>query len=141
MNEKIAVAIEKDLTIADKPVEEANKPALTLVPAEEKKAKKTKAPRAPRARAVEELLKAPKKSMSDKEKDILLEYYEEQIVLADNKIEAFKQNCDAAYSRARKVEENFNSMESYYKERLAFIHNNAKNFYQSICLATKGDVK
>lgn len=128
---------------AERPVEEANKPALTIVPNEEPttKKKRTRKPNAPKPRTVEELATASCKSMSDKEKDILINDMREKLTVAENKIYELKLNCDAAYKRARSVEEDFKSMETYYKERLAYITMNTKMFYQSVCLATKGDVK
>lgn len=132
----------KNLMPAEKPVEEAKKPALTIVPKENENEPSTKRkPRAPKARPVEDLTEASTKGMTDKEKDLLIDHLREQIVLANNKIEQFKQSTNSAFERARKVEDNFEAMENYYKERLAYLTNSAKIFYQSVCLATKGDVK
>lgn len=125
--------------------EEVKTPALTLVPKEEmdepKSKKKSVKTRAPKARPVEELVEAPTKNMTDKEKDNLIEYFKEQIIIADNKIEQYKQNSEAAFKRARNVEDEFKAMEAYYKDRLAYLTNSTRIFYQSVCLATKGDVK
>ena len=137
-NEKLANAIEQDLAVA--------KPALALVPNDNEpvdtpKRKTERKPRAPKSRPIEELVEAPTKSLTEKEAVALIDYLKEQVILADNKIDALKQNIEAAYSRVRKTEDEFKSMETYYKERLAYVLNNTKSFYQSVCLATKGDVK
>lgn len=97
--------------------------------------------RAPKARSIDELVEVPVKNMTDKEKTIYIEHLQEELLLANNKIEHFKNSNESALKQTRYIEENFESMEAFYKERMAFIQNNAKNFYQSICLATKGDVK
>lgn len=127
------------------------KPALTVVkdvpkeesvdPAKAKVADKKIAKKAPKARPVEELVNVPPKNMTDKEKDKFITFLQEQLTVAENKIAQFKQNSEAAFTQMRQMEDNFDAMEAYYRDRMAFIQNNAKNFYQSICLATKGDVK
>ena len=146
MNEKMTTAIDRDLAVAPGPVREmteAEKPKLEIVKEQkdENRPKKERKPRAPKARPIEELVEAPTKSLTEKEAVALIEYLKEQVILADNKIDALKQNIEAAYSRVRKTEDEFKSMETYYKERLAYVLNNTKSFYQSVCLATKGDVK
>ena len=130
-----------NLMPAEKPAMEVEPKAPALELVKEEKNAPGKKPRAPKARPVEELVEASYKSLTEKEKELLIEFYKEQLTIADNKIEQFKQNADAAFKRARNVEENFNSMEAYYKERLAYLTNSTKIFYQSVCLATKGDVK
>lgn len=140
MSNDMAKAIEKDFAIEHKPVKEmaeAEKPKLEIV----KEPKKERKPRAPKARAVEELVNVPLKNMTDKEKDLIIEKQKEELTIANNKINELKQNIEAAYKRARSIEDDYKAMEAYYKERMAFIANNTRTFYQSICLATKGDVK
>lgn len=129
-----------NLMPAERPVEETAKPALTIVPKENENEPKKKT-RAPKARPIEELVDAPTKGMTEKEAILLIDHLREQLVMADNKIEQYKQSTNSAFERARKIENDFNAMENYYKERLAYLTNSAKIFCQSVCLATKGDVK
>ena len=103
-----------------------------------KKPKKTKAPK---ARPVEELVDANVKQMTEKEKDALILFLKEQLTIATNKIEQYKLNAESAFASTRNIEDSFNAMEDYYMNRMNYIRETAKSFYQSVCLATKGDVK
>ena len=136
-----------DNAINEMPVREmteAEKPALRIVeqdkPQPRKKSGKAKA-RAAKARPVEELAGIPVKQMTDKEKENYIEHLREQLTIADNKVEQYKQNNESVFAQVRMMEDNFNAMESYFTDRLNYVQEAAKNFYKSVCLATKGDVK
>lgn len=108
---------------------------------EERKEATPKKPKTRKARKAEELVDASLKSMSDKEKDILINYFKEELTKAGNQIEEFKHNAESAYEKVRMTENQMHSMETFINERLQYIDEAAKAFYKSICLATKGDVK
>lgn len=106
-----------------------------------RKPKKARAPKAPKARPVDELVDANVKQMTEKEKDALITHLKEQLTIATNKIEQLRLNIESAYTQVRNMEDSFNAMETYYMGRMDYIKETSKAFYQSICLATKGDVK
>ncbi len=92
-------------------------------------------------RKIEELMEASTRTMSDKEKDILIKYLKEEFTLSKNQITQLQNNIEQAYKKVNYTEDSAQKMESYFTERLGYISDAAKTFYRSILLATKGDIK
>lgn len=103
--------------------------------------KKARKPRAPKARDIEELVNEATKKMTDKEKDILIEYLREEILKKDTQIEFHKSNTQAALEKAQLAERQFASMEAYYADRQEYITDQVKAFANAVLLATKGKIK
>ena len=112
--------------------EELKTPTETTPPTKQKRVK---------PRKIEELIEASTRSMSDKEKDLLIKYLKEEFTLSQNQITQLQNNIEQAYKKAGYTEDNAQKMENYFTERLGYISDAAKTFYRSIMLATKGDVK
>ena len=133
---------EEPSVIVDKGVGQTKGPKGELKPeTETKKKETTPKKRAPKARKAEELVDAPLKGMSDKEKDILINHFKAELTKAKNQIEEFKNNAASAFEQTRQAERNIEAQNAFIEERFRFIDEAAKTFYKSICLATKGDVK
>lgn len=103
--------------------------------------KKARKPKAPKARNVEELVHEATKKMTDKEKDILIEYLREEILKKDTQIEFHKSNTQAALEKAQLAERQFATMEAYYADRQEYITDQVKAFANAVLLATKGKIK
>ena len=104
---------------------------------EEKTIKKTKAPR---ARKVEELINETTKKMTDKEKDVLIKYLKEESLKTSHQMAALKENIEAAYKKVNLVEEQYNAMEKFYQDNLAYIDGQVVAFYNAVRKSTVGGV-
>lgn len=113
------------------------------VESEEKKPEKTETTpktRKRKARDNAELVEATIKSMTDKEKENLINYLKSEITGLENKCEALQNNCEAAYEKLRMIENDYGSMEAYYKERMSYIDEQASAFYKAIRLSIVGGI-
>lgn len=108
----------------------------TIKPVEEKK---TRAPRQ-KIRSLEELIEATTKSMTDKEKDVLIGHLKELVNANKNKIESLKINAESAYEQARKLDEQYKSMEKFYLQKLQYVDEQTMAFVKAIQLATRGGI-
>lgn len=120
--------------LAETPVDEKPKRKRTRTKKEETTSKK-------RSRELSELTSAPTKTMTDKEKDKLIEHYRDEIATHNIKVASLKQNCESAYAKLRLCEEDYVSMEKYYKERLGFIDQQVTAFGNAVKLSIIGGIK
>lgn len=128
MEEKKTVELPKAETVlGSKPKKE---------PAKKETVKKT-APRK-KTREIEELIMAAVKGMSDKEKETLILYLKAELNKNENKITALENNCKMAFEKLRLAEEEYASMERYYKERLGFIDQQVTAFGNAVKLSIVG---
>lgn len=102
-----------------------------------KQSKKTATPRK-KTREVAELIDAATKNMSDKEKEKLITYLKSEMLGMENKLVAMKNNCEQAYEKCRRLEEEYVAMERYYKERLGFIDQQVTAFGNAVKLSIVG---
>lgn len=119
----------KDVAVTEEMKKPEEKPATT---AEKPKRRKT--------RDIEELLKAATKGMTDKEKENLINYLKENILGMENKVEALRKNCEAAYEKLRMMEDDYKAMEAYYKERMQYINEQTTAFHKAIKLSIVGGI-
>lgn len=126
----------KDLNLANTDSVEAE---LIPVP-EEKPVTEKKTTRKRKSRDNQELIEAPIKSMTDKEKENLINHLKEELVLKENKIDAFRTNCEKAYEKLRMMENDYNAMESYFKDRMRYIEEQTNAFCKAVNLSITGGV-
>jgi len=130
-------------TINPTPAIEAEVKAQNEATAEETKttgskpSKKTATPKK-KTRDVAELINAAIKGMSDKEKEKLITYLKSEMLGMENKLVAMKNNCEQAYEKCRRLEEEYVAMERYYKERLGFIDQQVTAFGNAVRLSIVG---
>ncbi len=106
---------------------------------QEKTEKKARKPRA-KVRPVEETMDLPVKKLSDKEKDNLIEYLKEESVKLNNQIAAHKDVIESTFKQTRQREEDFKSMEQYYRKQLDYIAVQLTAFKTAVEQATKGGI-
>ena len=114
----------------------ATKETNTVKPVEEKKARKPRQ----KVRSLEELIEATTKSMTDKEKDAIIKHLKELVNANEGKITALKNNAEAAYEQARKLQEQYESMEKFYRQNLQYVDEQTMAFAKAIQLATRGGI-
>lgn len=102
-------------------------------------AKKKTAPKK-KSREITELVELAVKNMTDKEKENLINYLKDEGYAKDGKITALKNNCEMAYEKLRRCEEEYNAMERYYKDRLNFIDQQVLAFSNAVKLSIVGGV-
>lgn len=111
----------------------------------EEKAEKEEKPvtRKPRAktRNTEELLEATIKSMSEKEKNLLINHLRSEINKKDAQIDLLQNSTESAFAQTRQTEQQYEAMENYYRDRLGYIDNQVKAFTDAIRLAIIGGTK
>lgn len=107
---------------------------------EEETLKKEKK-RTPKARKIEEILDEPIKSLTDKEKELLINRLKEDVKLAAEQIEMYKNNCTKAYEKVQAVNNEFDRMNQFYIDKLTFINTQLRAFSQAIQLTTTGGNK
>ena len=110
--------------------------------ATEIKAEAPKKERKPRekVRTPEECLDLPVTKLTDKEKNNLIKELKEALTQALNQAEAYKQNATAAYERARRTEAQYDDMEKFYREKLAYVDAQLNAFHAAINQAVKGGI-
>ena len=124
---------ETDLPKAEQVFADATEENTTAKPAKKETIKKR-----PRAREINELVDAATKNMSDKEKEKLIDHLKSENFLAEQKIEALHNNCEKAYEKLRRCEEEYQAMERYYKERLGYIDQQLTAFGNAVKLSIVG---
>lgn len=111
---------------------------VTVEKKEEKPEKKTRKPRAPKARKVEELIEEATKKMSDKEKDLLIEYLRTDTGKLKQQIEELNHTIESAFKQVQLVQEQYNAMEKYYQESLQYIDGQVTAFANAVRKSTVG---
>lgn len=91
-----------------------------------------------KARDISELIELATKGMTDKEKENLITYLKSEMHLMENKITALQNNCEQAYAKARRCEEEYAAMERFYKERLSYIDQQLTAFGNAVRLSIVG---
>lgn len=135
--EKASPEVIKAVSVSAEPKEVA---AVTDVEKKSEKVEATAKPKKRKARDNAELIEASIKSMTDKEKENLINYLKEDVLGLENKLKALKSNCEAAYEKLRMMENDYNAMEAYYKERMSYIDEQASAFYKAIRLSIVGGI-
>ena len=102
--------------------------------------KKTRKPRE-KVRPVEETFNLPVKKLTDKEKEQLINFLKEQVNLFSNQQEAYKQNAESAFEKARKLEEQMDAVERFYRGKLKFVDTQVTAFHAAINEAIKGGIE
>lgn len=102
------------------------------------KKKTSKKSRAPKARKVEDLIDEATKKMTDKEKDLLISFLREDTTQLKNTIEALKQNIESAYAQCRELEAQYEAMEKFYRDSLAYIDGQVIAFANAVRKSTVG---
>lgn len=102
------------------------------------KKKTSKKSRAPKARKVEDLIDEATKKMTDKEKDLLISFLREDTTQLKNTIEALKQNIESAYAQCRELEAQYEAMENFYRDSLAYIDGQVVAFANAVRKSTVG---
>lgn len=114
---------------------------VTVEKKEEKPEKKTRKPRAPKARKVEELIEEATKKMSDKEKDLLIEYLRTDTGKLKQQIEELNHTIESAFKQVQLVQEQYNAMEKYYQESLQYIDGQVTAFANAVRKSTVGGTR
>ena len=91
-----------------------------------------------KTRELDEIISLATKDLTDKEKVKLITYLKSEMHLMENKLNALQNNCEQAYAQARKCEEEYASMERYYKDRLKFIDQQLTAFGTAVRLSIVG---
>ena len=111
---------------------------VTVEKKETKPEKKTRKPRAPKARKVEELIEEATKKMSDKEKDLLIEFLRADTGKLKQQIEELNHTIESAFKQVQLVQEQYNAMEKYYQESLQYIDGQVTAFANAVRKSTVG---
>lgn len=107
-------------------VEEAVKPA-------------KKAPRA-KNRPDAEIMQLGTNKLTEKEKDRVIALLKEELDILKNKADMLQMNCKSAYEQARQLETQYNSMETFYRQKLQFLYSQSKAFMEVVTEVTKGGI-
>lgn len=106
------------------------------------KPKKTRKPRTTKTisavRDLSELRDIEPKKMTDAEKNLLIEAQKKELVMLRTKADALSENCKRAYEKCNLYESDFNRMDTFYREKLAFVAEQMNAFQKTIKLATGG---
>ena len=115
--------------------EKETKPKTT----EEKKPtpQKKRKPRQPK-RKLEEIVNLPEHKLTEAEKITLIKKLKEEYSLAKNKYEEMQHNANSAYEKARMIEEQYNAMETFYRDQFKYINGQLNSFHAAINKVTKG---
>ena len=100
----------------------------------------TRKPRV-KTRNAEELLEATIKSMSEKEKNLLINHLREELNKKNTQIDLLQNNTKSAFEQTRQTEQQYDAMENYYRDRLGYIDNQVRAFTDAIRLAIVGGTK
>ena len=119
-------------------VEATPEEKVTVEKKEEKPEKKTRKPRAPKARKVEELIEEATKKMSDKEKDLLIEFLRTDTGKLKQQIEELNHTIESAFKQVQMVQEQYKAMEKYYQESLQYIDGQVTAFANAVRKSTVG---
>lgn len=102
--------------------------------------KKVRKPRE-KVRSVEECYDLPLSKLTPKEKDNLIKELKEALTLATNKVDAYKQNAEAAFNQTRQIEDQYKAMEKYYRDQLKYIDMQVQAFHTAVNQAVKGGIE
>lgn len=130
-----------EVNVAAVTVEAVPEENVTVEKKEEKPEKKTRKPRAPKARKVEELIEEATKKMSDKEKDLLIEYLRTDTGKLKQQIEELNHTIESAFKQVQLVQEQYNAMEKYYQESLQYIDGQVTAFANAVRKSTVGGTR
>lgn len=106
----------------------------------EKPNKETKKVRKPRekVRAIEEIINLPETKLTDKEKVKLIKALKEEVSIATQKYEAYKQTTESSFEKARNIENRYEEMEAFYRKLLRYVDTQVNSFHDAINQAIKG---
>lgn len=130
MPEEIKTNKEETKITKEKP--KTNKEETKISKEKPKKAK----PKAPKARKIGFLLEESTKKMTDKEKDLLIKYLRENETKLNNQIKALTDNLDSAYKKMHQIEDQYGSMEAYYRKNFNYINDQLTAFAAAIRRST-----
>lgn len=99
-----------------------------------KKADSTKT----KPRSLEELMYTDVRTMTEKEKTIMIEAQAEELGFLRSQNESLRHNCDLAYEKVRLLEEDTQKMDAFYRSKLSFVTEQLNAFSKTIRLATTG---
>lgn len=121
--------------------EELKKEVITEAP--EKEAEPVKKPRKPRTviRPMEQLMELPEKKLNDAEKNYLIKKLKEEVTLKTNQFNACHDVVDSSFAQNRQLEEDYKSMETFYKDKLKYVNNQLNAFHSAINAVIKGGVQ
>lgn len=102
--------------------------------------KETKKVRKPRekVRPIEELITLPETKLTDKEKVKLIKALKEEVSIATQKYEAYKQTTESSFEKARNIENRYEEMEAFYRKLLRYVDTQVNSFHDAINQAIKG---
>lgn len=112
----------------------------TEIPKENEEPKKVRKPRE-KVRSVDECYDLPLSKLTPKEKDNLIKELKEALTLATNKVDAYKQNAEAAFNQTRQIEDQYKAMEKYYRDQLKYIDMQVQAFHTAVNQAVKGGIE
>lgn len=117
--------------------ETVNAPVEESEPKPKKKAAKA---RKPRARKVEELVDLPAKKLTDKEKEMMISFLRDENTKLNNQMCALKENIEAAYAKVNQAQAEYEAMEKYYQDSLAYIDGQVIAFANAVRKSTIGGI-
>lgn len=113
--------------------ENANNIAPTTAPATPTRSRKTRE----RVRGLEELCNAPIKTLSDKEKNVLIDHYKSEINKLTAQTQCYKNNAEAALEKARMFENLLEQHKRTTNLKLQDIAQATSTLHKTIYLMTK----
>ena len=119
-------------------VQEVIPEAVNEVEGKDENPKKKRKPRAPKARKVEELIEEATKKMTEKEKDLLIEYLRTDTGKLKQQLEELNHTIESAFKQVQLVQEQYNAMEKYYQESLQYIDGQVTAFANAVRKSTVG---
>lgn len=93
-----------------------------------------------KTRKAEILIKEAVKGMTDKEKEILINFLKNEVASRETQIEALKHNAEAAYEQARQIEDQYKAMENHYRIQLQYLDEQARAFLKAVQMSTRGGI-
>ena len=116
------------------------KPEVKTEKVTEKTNEKVKTPRKPRekVRPIEEIINLPETKLTDKEKVKLIKALKEEVSIATQKYEAYKQTTESSFEKARNIENRYEEMEAFYRRLLKYVDTQVNSFHDAINQAIKG---
>ena len=109
-----------------------------VTPVKKQRKPRTTKPKTTKPRDLEELKYAEIKTMTDKEKEILIHAQADELGALRAQNEALRNNCEMAYEKCRLYEDDFKKMDTFYRDKLNFVTEQMNAFHRTIRLATTG---
>ena len=106
-----------------------------------KQTKTEKTKREPKIRPIEELEEMSIKSMTGHEAKAMVTHLRERLILAEKKEEELRKNIESTRQQNQETIKKAESMERFYRKRMAYTMECATNLFNSVDLATKGLVE